>query len=575
MKQNDRVFEIVLIAALVIIGSCATNKQAVPVDDTIKKFDAATFDYLYVEALKQRLLGNGGDALRYLEQCVKLNPASDAAYFQMGQIVLASGDLVNGKKYAGKALHLDGRNIWYIMMLSGIHYKEGNIDSAIIVYEKTVEYYPEKVSFQVNLANMYSENKDYEKSMKIFEMLEEKYGLNETATYAYIQILLKAERYNDAQKKTEDLIHEYPSGMQYYAVLAEILRKKGQGEKAREVYKILLDENPKNGQIQLSLCDLLINERRFEDLFMVLNPVILNTEISREGKISLFARLIEVKDHKKDDIDRILMSLMVLEATYSDDDIIPLLRPEFLDNIERDKEAVDRLEEIISKKPGNYYSWEKLLLLHLKMGDFKQLMIRGEECASRFNRSFLAKLLYANGAIENEKYEIALDELRKAQILSGDNSENIIQVLTMRADVYYRMKDYSKAFETFEEALSKDNEDLTILNNYAYYLAEQNMKLKEAEIMSRKVIEKEKDNPTFLDTYAWVLYKRGKTKDAAKIMESIIRNGSNLHAEYYEHYGFILKSRKKCDKAIENWRIAFKMDSTKTELEGEINSCKR
>ena len=82
----------------------------------------------------------------------------------------------------------------------------------------------------------------------------------------------------------------------------------------------------------------------------------------------------------------------------------------------------------------------------------------------------------------------------------------------MRADVYYRMKDYTKAFEIFEEALKTNNEDLTVINNYAYYLAEQNMKLKEAEEMAKKVIEKEKGNTTYLDTYGWVLYKRGKLK---------------------------------------------------------------
>jgi len=93
--------------------------------------------------------------------------------------------------------------------------------------------------------------------------------------------------------------------------------------------------------------------------------------------------------------------------------------------------------------------------------------------------------------------------------------------------------------------------------------------------MARKVIEKEKDNPTFLDTYAWVLYKRGKTKDAARIMEAIIESGSNINAEYYEHYGFILKSLRKCDKAIKNWKIAFELDSTKSELEGEIRNCRK
>ena len=38
-------------------------------------------------------------------------------------------------------------------------------------------------------------------------------------------------------------------------------------------------------------------------------------------------------------------------------------------------------------------------------GDFKNLVIRGEECATRFNRSFVAKVLYANGALETGKYD--------------------------------------------------------------------------------------------------------------------------------------------------------------------------
>ena len=48
-----------------------------------------------------------------------------------------------------------------------------------------------------------------------------------------------------------------------------------------------------------------------------------------------------------------------------------------------------------------------------------------------------------------------------------------------------------KSFETFESALELNNEDLTVINNYAYYLAEQNTKLKEAEEMAKRVVEKE------------------------------------------------------------------------------------
>ena len=56
-------------------------------------------------------------------------------------------------------------------------------------------------------------------------------------------------------------------------------------------------------------------------------------------------------------------------------------------------------------------------------------------------------------------------------------------------------------------------------------------------------------------------------------MEKIISESSVENAEYYEHYAFILKSLKKCDKAIENWSKAMKIDSTKTELQEEIKNC--
>lgn len=563
----------VILFVLILAASCATRKSTLNEDKTLKKYDEAAYDYVYVEALKQKLLGNGGDALRYLEQCVKINPESDAAYYQMAQIVIASGDLNNGKRYALKAHNLDEKNIWYIVMLSGIYYQQGNIDSAVLVYEKAIKYYPEKQNIQVAMANLYLEKGDYKNSLEIYRNLDRKYGINETTTPGFIHSLIEAKNLEEALLKTEELIKMYPATLQYYSLLAEIYREKGDPVKAQEVYQKLLDENPGDPQIQLSVCDFLINERRFDDLFNLLNTVILNQNISREEKLSLFAKIINVKEFSQENVDRVLMSIMVFEASYSNDEIITLLRPEFLSNIGKDKEAIARLEEIVSKRSGNYFAWEKLLLLYMQTGDYINLMIKGEEVASKFNRSFLAKLLYANGALENDMYEIALEELRKAQILAGDNKEYYMQVLTMRADVYYRMKDYNKAFETYNEAVQLNNEDLTVLNNYAYYLAEQNIRLKEAEEMARKVIEREKDNATFLDTYAWVLYKRGKVKDAAKIMENILAKGIVNNAEYFEHYAYMLKSLKKCDKAIENWSKAIEIDSTRTELKTEIENC--
>ncbi len=564
------------LACLVLtLSSCSKNILSSGIKVRAKaSYDAAAFNEVYVEAIKQKLLGNGGDALKYLEQCLKINPESDAAYFQMAQIVIA---MVNIKKTENdiclRAISIDEENMWYLTMLAGLYYQEKNVDSSIIIYEKAVKYFPEKENLRITLGNLYSEGKKYEKANSIFEAFDNKYGVNETSTLSAIKNFMAENKYDEAMQKTQSLLKEYPDDIQYNGILADIYRGKGENQMAYDVYNKLLDRNPDDPQVQLALCEFLLSDKRYSELGMLLNTLVLNAKIEKESKISLMSRIIDVHDFDKDFEEKLIVSLMILEANYKDDNVIPLLRPELMISERKMEDAAQRLEELIKANPDNYYVWEKLLVVYLQMKDFNKLVERGEECATKFNTSLPAKLLYANGALELGKYTTALEELKKAEILAGDNKDFMIQVLTMRADVLYRMKEYIKAFETFRNAMKINSDDLTVINNYAYYLAEQNSNLKEAEEMAKRVIEKEKGNTTFLDTYGWVLYKRGKLKEAAKVMESIISKGDKTDAVWYEHYGYILKKQKKCGEAVINWKIALEIDSTKTELLNEIKTC--
>ncbi len=561
---------------LLILTSC--SKKLVPSSisiDSGKSNKQAAFNYVYVEAIKQKMLGNSGDALEYFEQCLKINPHSDAVYYEMAQIVMSGGDIANGKKFLLTAEKIDEKNIWYLLGLAEIYYKERNLDSTIIFYEKAAEFFPEKEDLQLTLGNLYAENKNYAKAKNVFDSFDKKYGVNETSTISAAKSLMAAGDFNDALEKINLLIKEFPEELLYKRLLADIYRGKGENEKALEVYMGLIEKDPDDPTTQLAFCDFLVREKSWDELMLLLNTVVSNSQVQKQDKISLVAQLIDIPDLVSAKGDSLLEIMKTFENNYKDDDIVILLRPELLVKMNDFYGASKRLNEIIEAQPDNYYAWEKLLFIYLQERDFDNLMLKGEECATRFNRSFVAKVLYANGAVEKGKFDIALDELRKAEILAGDDVDNKMQVLSMRADVYYRMKDYSKAFDTFEEAKNLRDTDLTILNNYAYYLAEQGMKLKEAEEMAKTVIKKEGKNTTYLDTYAWVLYKRSKYSEAAKVMMTIISSGEKPDAVWYEHYGFILKKLNKCAEAIENWQTALKLDNTKTELLKEIENCKK
>jgi len=570
--RKTKILTFILVVALAVV-SC--SKKIIPGLKGGREYDLAAFNYLYVDAIRMKLLGNMGEALKYFEQCLILNPQSDAAYYQMAQIVLGNGDLANGKKYIKKACDLRSENLWYNMLLASIYHQQNNLDSAIICYERTVKAYPEKENLQVSLAKLYSQNRNYEKARYILNKLDDKYGANESTTLSLVDNLLAEGKFSEAGDKVRELISRDRDNIVFNGYLAAIYRHDGKPEKAREVYNQLIERNPDNPAIQLSLCEFLLSEKNYDELFDLLNVVLKNNNIAKEEKVSLVAELIENKEILKDHGDKMLLAVMVLEDDYRQDDMISLLRPELLQNMGKNPEAAARLEEIIVRNPANYYAWEKLLLVYYDMRDFKKLQNSGEECSTRFNRSVIAKMLYATGAMENENYTIALEELRKAGILAGDSKELKLQVLTMKADIYYRMKNYTEAFKSYDEALKMDNTDLTVMNNYAYFLAEQDLRLKEAEQMAKIVIEREKDNNTYLDTYAWVLYKRGKTREAAKIMERIINTEEGNDAEYFEHYGYILRKLGKCREAEKNWEKALALDKEKTQLRKEIENCRK
>lgn len=539
-----------------------------------KNYDEAAFNYEYVEGIKLKLMGNYGDALKAFEDCISINPQSDACYYQMAQIVLNNGDNKNGKKYLNKAVTIEPGNIWYNLMLSTIYYQEKNLDSTIICYERAVKFHPEKEEMQISLANLYTENKKFEKSRNILNHFDEKYGVNENTTLSLIRNLIAEEKYKDAVVKIKELLKQKPEDVTYNGLLAEMYGKSGESEKAAEVYKQLIERNPDNPQIQLSLCNFLVSEKNYDDLFMLLNTIILNDRITREDKINLFAVLMDNTDIRKNYGKNMEVDIMLLQSEYKNDDVIILLLPDFLQKEGKLTDAALNLEEIIKIKPDNYFAWEKLLLVYYELKDFKKLEERGEECATKFNRSIFAKILYANGAMEQKNYTVALEELRKADILAGEDKDQKLQVLALKAEIYYKMKDFENTFKTYDEALSINKSDLTLLNNYAYYLAEQNMRLKDAEKMAKQVIDKEKNNTTYLDTYAWVLYKKGKTREAAKIMQKVTESGQKDDAEWYEHYGYILKKMGKCREASEKWEKALEIDKTKTKLQIEIDNCK-
>jgi len=140
----------------------------------------------------------------------------------------------------------------------------------------------------------------------------------------------------------------------------------------------------------------------------------------------------------------------------------------------------------------------------------------------------------------------------------------------LRGDYYHTLGDRQKMYADYDSTLIYDPDNISVLNNYAYYLSVENRELERALKMSARTLEAEPLNATYLDTYAWILFKMKRYKEALGYMEKALRYLETDNPEIYEHYGDVLFMCGEKEKALENWHKAVRFNSSSATLDQKI-----
>lgn len=121
----------------------------------------------------------------------------------------------------------------------------------------------------------------------------------------------------------------------------------------------------------------------------------------------------------------------------------------------------------------------------------------------------------------------------------------------------------------YELALSYDPNHQTANNNFGYYLAEQGVRLEEAERFILRSLEIRPNEPFALDSYGWVRYKQGVIADERDDAGQVSREGAvsilqrasvvginRTSPEVQDHLGDALWALGDHDRALARWRAA-------------------
>ncbi|MEA1887325.1 MAG: tetratricopeptide repeat protein [Bacteroidota bacterium] len=559
--------------AFIAVG-CSVGTKVSDTDEqkAQREIDYTLYDLTYVEGIKQKMLGNLGEAIDKFEDAIEINPNSDAANYQISLIAAMRRDEENAIKYGSRAVRMDPQNQWYHMNMANIYIQQSKLDSAAVWIEKAVQVDPYNESEKYRLGNIYMQTGQEEKAEKIFTDFNNKYPGNEQIIMALINVKLELGKYEEAEALIIDELEKNDENLRMKGILAKIYSETGEKEKAERLYGEIMSEDEYDLALDFSYMEFLMKNNEYEKLLQRTDEIIKNEKTATQDKIGLVARLMEDSVVVKNYGEELVKIGQELQERNKDNPGAAVMVAEIYRKMGKKEEEIKALTDYVENHEEQYYVWEQLLLRLNELNDVERIYTYAGKAATLFNRAPLPKILYAYSLIEKEKYNEAEGELRKVRILVNNEEQYLVQILSMEGEIAYRKGNIKEATKKFDEALKIEPENALVLNNYAYYLAVENIRLGEAEDMIEKCLRIE-ENITYLDTYAWVLYKRGRYKEAEKVMQRIFRSGNIRDAELLEHYGYIKKAVGDCEEAVILWQTALRMDQTKKYLIEEIRKC--
>ncbi len=529
---------------------------------------------LFIDAQREKMLGNLSEADLLLQECLSLDPTNHAVLYNRALIAYEQRAYTEALSYSEQASALAPDNHWYKLLMADLYIGEGSYDKAEKVYESVIKDEPDVVDYNYELSMVRYRKGDLNGAIEALEEIEDKAGFSQEIFQQKQLLYRESGQFEKAKKELESAIETYPDDPLYYGMLAELYNANGDSEKALEYFQKILEFDPDNGMVQLSLYEHFYRTGQTDKAQEAIIKGFEDDLIDIDAKMGILLEFYERSESDPSlrqeslDLCRKLIEIYPHEAkTHS-------VYGDFLLREERYEEARDTFRKAVELDPDRPIIWSQILVLDSELEDYSGMAKDSEEAVELFptNASFYLFGGLAYNRLGNGIKAIELLEGGKEMVI--DDDATLFEFYSALGDAYNEEKRFANSDKAFDRALSIDPDNVFILNNYSYYLSLRKTKLPKAESMALRANELSPGSASFEDTYAWVLYESGKYQEARIWIEKALSHGGNTSGVVIEHYGDILYKLGEKEAALVEWEKALKLDDHSENLEQKITEGK-
>lgn len=577
-----------VICSLALFVSCKTTKSVAEVTPVSKQgfsvpllSEAATrkFDYFFLESQKYKSRGDHAAAYELLTKCLEINPYAAEVLSQLSVYTLRMGDKEKSIDMLKKAVHYDEDNYTYKSNLAGYYLNNNESIKTIAVAQDMAEQFPNKLEPLLILAHLYTENEEYDQAIKALDRIELLDGKSEMLTQRKVAIYLQANKNEEAYAEMKSLINEYPDELSYRNRLGDLYLMNGKKAEALKIFESILKESPEYEPTLVSVTQYYKEAGDTLKYENYMNRLLYSPTAKNTVKIPLLETLMQEHYNNKDSTKILGIIQKTLEVPQQDA-TLAMLCAHYLTIKGMKKEVKPILHKILEIEPENKVARLELLSYAVSENN-KNEIIAIATPTIQYHPSALEFYYYLGlSHFMNDETDKSLEVFQKAtQNISADTNKDMAsEIYALLGDIYHQAKKNAEAFAAYDSSLVYNPNNVSAMNNYAYFLSLEKKNLDKAEEMSHKTVKAEPQNATYLDTYAYILFIKKKYTEARIYIDQAIQNKEEQSQEVLEHAGDIYYMIGEKEKAVTYWEQALKIeepDRVPPRPKAEIEKLKR
>lgn len=527
----------------------------------------------FIEAQKQKLLGNYDKALEIYEEIWRDHTDISALAFEIARVYVEQEEMSKALEYGQKALALEPDNLWYLKFLADAFEKMGQNADAADIYERMAGISPEEEEVYTKWAFLLTKGDQIDKAIEVYNLAEERFGINEDLIRQKYTLYLGSGKEKKAEKELQRLVNTYPKETLYLEMLAGFYEQVRKPDEAKEVFRKIIKIDPDNTKAQMALAGQSVAQSDEVRFLESLGDVFKNEEVAIGMKLQRIQPLINkaVKEKDRPVAEGILNLATMLEQAHSSKAEAFYLSARMLEVLGRAGEAEAKYQEVLELDDTQFNYWEALMKLQWAQRKFEALSNTSMDAMDVFPNQPIC--YYYNGRSLSALGDgnAALSVLDQALLMAESNKIQLQKIQLALAEAWEVNKDGGQAINAYKAAIEVNRENVAALSAYAYYLARSEQNLVEAREFAEKAVKINAADAIAQQSLAWVLYQQQNYKEAQKAMEKAMANGLSQDPIALEHLGDILFQLGEQEQALELWNKAKVNGNTSKILDKKIS----